>query len=241
MMFQPKLTLKLGKSGTYTLVIQTTVPDGCYYAGEVTEGTPGGIGIPEIKYFTAVIERRDGICTTALKEIVHVVEGLELNEGKYGVAVTTTFNGQLVGSGYVSKGAMSLAGLDMTTSTGGGILLEDHVAATVIGGIVAKYTLVVTASAQVWTSGYSASLTKVAPQGISPATLLLDLTLTPPSKNALQVVSIVTGHYHEDDYKGDHHDVTVRLGNQLVTVPIIMIYGFGAANAVGASYRALIR
>ncbi len=244
MLFQPRLKLLLGKGGKYTLIVHTTVPDGCYFAGPINPGLPGGVvGIPEVTYFTAAIQKHSGICTTALKDVVHIVEDFELPDGKMGVSVATTFNGLVVGTGYVSKAIFEMVALssDPANKPLPGVLLGDEVYATVIGGIIGNYRFIVTASAMVGTPGYTATLSKAEPQGINPSILIMDMHLQPPTQPVIQIPSKVTAFYHEDDYTGDYTDVMVRLNTQHVTVPIIMIYGFGEAKVAAPIYKELFR
>lgn len=72
----------------------------------------------------------------------------------------------------------------------------------------------VTGSATVNSGGWTASLTKAAPQGINPEILMLNLEVTPPGGIATQPMLELPLSYSEDN--ANNKKVQVRCGNKLI-------------------------
>jgi len=228
MMFQPRP--RLIKAPAEALLVAVQVPSFCYQAGPVTPGLPGGgIGIPEIEYFTLeIIHHDDVLCAQVVHDITFVQTGIRLGSGKYGVGVVTVLDGKPVGSGLVmlpEDGKAAAAKADPLPP--GVTLLADTVSAIVFGGFTGILTLHVSALVLTPTSGYKARLVPRKPSGFNPNILLLDLKVDPPTGPVLEVISTIPAHYIESPYKGRYTDVTVLAGPVEVTVPIVAIWPFG--------------
>jgi hypothetical protein len=200
----------------------------------VTPGLPGGgIGIPEIEYFTLeIIHRDDVLCAQMVHDITFVQKGIRLGSGKYGVGVVTVLDGKPVGSGLVmlpedGKGESKAAPAKAGPLPPGVVLLADSVSAIVFGGFTGITTLHVSALVLTPTSGYKARLVPHKPPGFNPNILLLDLEVEAPTGPVLDVVTPVPSHYVDSPYKGQFTGVTVLAGLVEVTVPIILLWPLG--------------
>lgn len=80
--------------------------------------------------------------------------------------------------------------------------------------------LIVIGKLEVPTGGYSAKLTRAVPQGINPAILLLDVQVTKPTGNVIQVISRIDVRFEESPPLVKYSSVTVRLGSDTVTVDV---------------------
>jgi hypothetical protein len=107
--------------------------------------------------------------------------------------------------------------------TGEGImarLLKDTFAAWISRLPPGPPKLSVTGAIEVPTGGYSAKLVRAVPQGINPAILLLDVQVTKPTGNVIQVISRVDLRFEESPPLVKYASVTVRLGSDTVTVNV---------------------
>jgi hypothetical protein len=157
MMFQPRPRLIKAADGSYTLLVAVQVPSFCYRAGTVTPGLPdGGIGIPEIEYFTLeIIHDDDVVCAQLVHDIMFVQTGIRPNSGKYAVGVVAVLDGKPVGSGLVTLPEDGKGKAARRESLPPGVvLLPDSVSAAVFGGFTGITTLHVSASVLTPTSGY---------------------------------------------------------------------------------------
>jgi hypothetical protein len=230
MMFQPRPRLIKAADGSYTLLVAVQVPSFCYRAGTVTPGLPdGGIGIPEIEYFTLeIIHDDDVVCTQLVHDIMFVQTGIRPNSGKYAVGVVAVLDGKPVGSGLVTLPEDGKGKAARRESLPPGVvLLPDSVSAAVFGGFTGITTLHVSASVLTPTSGYKARLVPHNPPGFNPNILLLDLEVEAPTGPVLDVVTPVPAYYLDSPYKGQFTDVTVLAGPVEVTVPIIVLWPLG--------------
>lgn len=230
MMFQPRPRLIRAADGTYTLAVAVEVPTSCYRAGPVRPGLPdGGVGIPEITYYTLEILHDDLICAQMVHDITFTQPGVSLGSGKDGVGVVAVLDGKIVGSGLVlahaEKGGSAKAAA--APLPGHAVLLPDSVSAIVFGGFTGVLTLRVSASVMVRTSGYKAHLRPSQPQGINPDILLLELEVQPPTGIVFEVISTISAFYVDSPYQGSHTDVTVRAGDTEVTAPITTLWQAG--------------
>ncbi|MDO8878303.1 MAG: hypothetical protein Q7V40_19685 [Pseudolabrys sp.] len=80
--------------------------------------------------------------------------------------------------------------------------------------------LIVTGDIEVPTSGWSAKLTRATPQGVNPAVIILELALTKPTGNVLQVVSRVKARYEESPPGHAYTEATIRHEKLEFSIPV---------------------
>ena len=237
MLFKPQISLMIGKGGSYTLIARTQVPDGCHVSGDGTVGLPSGsVGIPEHEYVTLEIERRQGICTEALKYVHHMVEGISPGSDKVKICALAVVDDQVRGGSCIDlDGLAKIAeeaeskGLQGDSAEPGVHIIPSGVSAVREGGIVGNDVLRVSGVAQTPTPGYELSLAVNEPPGINPSILMLELEVKGPSGPVIQIPSI-EGFYFEDmgadgkGYKGNHTHVSILNGEKVVTVQVIQFF-----------------
>lgn len=80
--------------------------------------------------------------------------------------------------------------------------------------------LIVQGEAEVPTGGWHATLTSAQSPGINEHIIILDLTFTPPSDPATQVISKITCRYEESPPKKKYTEATIRYDGDEFTIPV---------------------
>lgn len=221
MMFQPRLSLVLGKGGTYTLLASTLVPNTCYVASGSAHGWPAGMaGIPEYVPVQLMIDLRGGICLHQVRDVHHMHEGIDLGDGRSAVVAFVVVDGKVMGRGRIEPPeAAAMKGLADAPPLGVSVIPQS-VHAWADRMPIGPASFHVIAQVVTPTPGYGLDLQPASPQGINPQILILDLAVTPPSGSVIQVPTVEPVAYRIDDYDGDYSQVTVRNGTQAVTVAV---------------------
>lgn len=222
MFFQPEPTLIPQSDGTYTLLVRTAVPSACYTPGPIEAGSPPDrVQIPELSPYTFEITHQHGICTPQLHYISASKTGLRPSDGHTALVIFTMVDGKV--AGYVTVRFPPAGEAAIAQGNPAGWIVPDSVSATVFSGILGPAVLRVTALVSTPTPGYQAALVPAEPQGINPNILLLNLQLTPPQGQVIQMPSTVLASYEDEHYRGHYSDVTLANGSQHITVPVIVM------------------
>jgi hypothetical protein len=225
--FQPELSLLSELDGSFTLLSRALVPNSCYRAGNIRQGSPSGaITLPEARPFTFEIVRNDGPCTQAEQWISASLSGLRPDAGHLSLAVFTTVDNKIVG-----QGAIAFPPPETMQAIGKAVgpqypIVPGSVSAVVTSDLIGEHTtLKVGCVVATPTPGFKASLRPLK-TGFNPRILLLELIVDPPQGIVPQVLSTATASYKEDDYRGHYTDVSIINQAQVVTVPVIVLMSF---------------
>jgi hypothetical protein len=85
---------------------------------------------------------------------------------------------------------------------------------------VGPHKLIVHGKIEVNSGGWSARLTKAAPQGINPAIIILNLALTPPTGNVTQAFTMIEARFEESPPAHPYTQATIQAGSDTLTIPV---------------------
>ncbi len=201
--FQPNLTLAREPDGEFTLHAVTVTPNSSYSAGRARQGVPANVRIlPEVAPILLDLRHRGGIALQVLTPVRHTLRNVDL-AGKTSVTAFAVLDGAVVGSTTVA--------IDQQVAGTGPVSTSDWYA-WADRMPPGPATLRVQGVVQLPTPGWSATLTKAAPQGINPRDLILDLDVRPPGGGFWpEVVTPATVTYVEEEYGGAYETVLVRI------------------------------
>ena len=100
-LFTPHIKIILDPSlKTYSAEISVLVPNGCYFNGGTSLGVPPGfVIVPESEPVILHIQKHEGFCTQALKNLKFTIPFLPLTAGKTNLVAFVLVNDEVVSTG----------------------------------------------------------------------------------------------------------------------------------------------